>query len=212
MQTTIKTIKLYSGLGIMSLFVRIRLWDAPYQIVNKLVSHDATIIDLGCGEGIFSNYLALASEKRKVVGVELNNRRIKYSYRGVPNTEFINADINKINIPKLDTIIFMHVLHHLDSLEEQEKLLRACWSKLPMGGKLINIEIEPEFSLKYFITYLTDHFLVPWIFERKLYSKIYFRKSKEWVKLLSGIGFRVKTHNPGKHMPFSHIILECTKV
>ncbi len=206
-----KTINLYSGLGWKSLFARIRLWDAPYKQVEEIVPKKGVIIDLGCGEGLFSNYLALGSKKRKIFGVDVDKNRIKHAGRGLPNTQFVLGDVNKTKIPAADAIILMHLLHHLGSFKEQGKLLRKCWSKLRNKGKLVIIEIEPKASLKYFIVFLVDHFLVAWLFEKKVYSAIYFRKKSEWFTLLNNIGFKVNSYPADKNKPFPHIIFECIK-
>ena len=206
-----KTIGLYSGLGWKSLFARIRIWDAPYEQVERVIPKKGVIVDLGCGEGLFSNYLALGSEKRIIFGVDINKNRLKQAYHGVTNTKFVFGDVNKAKIPAADAIILMHLLHHLDSFEKQEELLRLCWSKLRKKGKLVIIEVEPKVSLKYLIAYFMDHFLVSWVFERKFYSQIYFRKKKNWLKLLNRIGFKVSSYPGDKNKPFPHIIFECNK-
>ena len=105
----------------------------------------------------------------------------------------------------------MHLLHHLNSFGEQESLVKKCKSRLEKSGKLIIVEIEPRLSLKYILTWSVDHFLVPWIFEGKFYSRIYFRKKKEWINMLEKNGFKVNPYRADSWKPFSHIIFECTK-
>ena len=205
------TTNLYSGLGWKSVFAKIRLWDAPYKHAETVVPRKGLIVELGCGEGLFSNYLALSSDKRKIIGVELDENRVKIANRGLPNAKFIHADANKAKFHNADAIVMMHLLHHLNSFEEQEKLIRSCLPRIKKSGKLVIIEVEPKFSLKYLISWLTDHFLVAWLFERKIYSSIYFRKKSEWIKMLSGMGFKVDSYSAEKGMPFSHIIFDCVK-
>lgn len=206
-----KIINLYSGLFWKKLFARIRILDAPYKQVEKMVPKKGKIIELGCGEGLFSNYLALGSDQRDIYGVDLDGNRIKHANRGLSNTTFIHGDANEVNIPVADTIVLMHLLHHLGSYNKQDELLKKCTSKLSNQGKLIIIEVEPKLSLKYLIAFFVDHFLVSWIFERKLYSNIYFRKKEEWKTLLNDLGFKVNSCPGDKYKPFSHIIFECTK-
>lgn len=206
-----KAINLYSGSGWKSLFARIRFWDAPYKQVEEMVPREGNIVDLGCGEGLFSNYLALGSKKRNVFGIEIDKNRIKHADKGLPNTHFACGNISKADMPSADAIILMHVLHHLGSFNQQEELLKVCLSKLRNKGRLIIVEAEPKFSLKYLLTFLADHFLVAWIFERKLYSAIYFRKNSEWIRLLNKIGFKVRSYPADRNKPFTHIVFECSK-
>ncbi len=206
-----RLVRLYRGQGWKSIFARIRLLDAPYKETEQLMPRKGAVLELGCGEGLFSNYLALTSAKRKVTGIEIDKKRIKNANRGLPNTNFILGDATKFNMPKANAIVMMHLLHHLNSFREQESLLKKCKSRLEKSGKMIIVEIDPRLSLKYFITWFVDHFLVPWIFEEKFYSRIYFRKKKEWTAMLEKMGFKVKSYRTDRWKPFSHIIFECTK-
>lgn len=203
----LKLISLYQNNN----FLKIRFWDAPYLEVESFVPQKGFIIDLGCGDGFFANYLALTSKNRDIYGVELNKARIKDANKGLQNTKFINGDITKKEIPDADVIILFHVLHHLNSYNQQEKLLKKCLQKIKRGGKLLIVEVEPKISYKYLLAWLVDHFLVPWIFDKKLYSPIYFRNSNEWTNLTNSIGFKSKVFNLEKDKPFTHIILDCTK-
>lgn len=206
-----KTIKLYSGLGWKSLFAKIRFWDAPYIEVANLIPKTGKIIDLGCGDGLFGNFLAVISPTREIFGVEKNFSRIKDADRGLSNTQFFCGDVIKKAIPEADVIVLFHLLHHLNSFKDQEKLLEDCSHKLRKKGKIIIVEIEPKLSLKFLITWFTDHYLVPWLFEKKFYSPIFFRKSSEWKQLMENIGFDCKVYFEEKGKPFTHVILDCKR-
>lgn len=202
-----KLISLYKN----NKFLKIRFWDAPYLEVESFIPQKGFIIDLGCGDGFFANYLALASKNRDICGIEINRIRIKDANKGLKNTKFINGDITKKEIPKADAILLFHVLHHLNSYSQQEKLLKKCLQKIKKGGKLLIIEVEPKISYKYLLAWLVDHFLVPWIFDKKLYSPIYFRNNKEWINLINNIGFKSRVYNLEKEKPFPHILIEAIK-
>lgn len=203
-------LQLYRNLGWKSQFVKIRFYDAPYLTVEKLVPRKGKIVDLGCGEGFFSNFMAISSPKRNVLGIELDGDRVAIADRGLKNTKFVQGDALKFKLPKCDCIILFHLMHHLPSYQSQEHLIEKCSQALNKGGKLIIIEINKIFSLKYAVTWATDHFLVPWIFENKFSSKIYFRNKRDWGLLLEEKGFEYTEIKPAeKYMPFEHLILEC---
>lgn len=203
--------ELYKNLGFSSLFVKIRIWDAPFEEINKVVPKSGNIVELGCGEGLCSNYLALSSPKRKVFGIEIDSARIKEATRGLKNTKFIKGDITKINIPAADSLLLIHVLHHLHSPEDQIELLKKCKTKIKKGALFLIVEIEPKFSWKYFTTWFTDHFLVPWLFEHRFYSPIYFCKSSEWKQILTDLGFSVTIKSVDQGKPFSHVMIQAIK-
>ncbi len=192
-------------------FIKIRFWDAPYLEVETIISKNSSIIDLGCGDGFFANFLAISSKKRKVFGIEINKSRIISADKGLQNTRFLSGDITKTKLPKTDVVVLFHVLHHLTSFKTQNKLLNVCSKQLKKNGKLIIVEVEPKISYRYLIAWLVDHFLVPWIFDRKFYSPIYFRRGQDWVTLLNQLAFKTKVTNLERDKPFSHVLIEATK-
>ncbi|MBI4058765.1 class I SAM-dependent methyltransferase [Candidatus Microgenomates bacterium] len=207
-----KTIYLYSGLGWKSIFAKVRFWDAPYVEVEKIVPKKGTITDLGCGDGIFTNFLALTSPKRKLTGIDIDSKRLTAADKGLKNVQFKLADANKVNLPKSDAVILFHLLHHLKSQELQTEVLRKCIDSLRKNGKIIIIEIDVKFSFKYFLTLFTDHLIVPWFFDNKLYEpKIFFRHTKEWLILLNDLGLSCKVIMAEENKPFTHIIFNCHK-
>lgn len=202
-----KVLKLYGD----SKFFRIRFWDAPFTQVEKSIPYTGLILDLGCGEGIFTNYLGLSSNRRNIIGIEIDKERIRQANKGVKNVTFSYGDATTIKIPGADCIIMFHLLHHLPSFKSQENLIKKCGNALSKGGILTVVEVEPEVSFKYFLSYFTDHFLVPWLFEKRFHSDIFFRKSKKWKELIESIGFSCEVLDVSKEKPFSHVLLSCQK-
>lgn len=125
-----QTISLYKNLGWKYLFSFIRFWDAPIVEFEKHIPQKGTFVELGCGDGILSNYLALSSKERLIMGVDSDKKRIEIAKRGLENAKYRMGDIRKIDIPNSDGIIISHVLHHLSSHKEQEDLLKICKKNL----------------------------------------------------------------------------------
>lgn len=207
-----KTIELYNQKDWKSLFSRIRFWDAPYLEVEKLVPKKGVIVDLGCGEGIFTNFMAIAWPGRKVFGFELDAKRIREANSSLPNVGFKKADVTRVKIPKCDCIVMFHLLHHLLSFGAQVKLIERSVKSLNKNGKLVIVEVDKKPFLKYLISWLTDHFIVAWLFEKKFFEKnIYFRDRKEWEALFKRLQISFSTIQVHRRKPFSHIAFVCTK-
>lgn len=205
-----ETINLYKKAGWKAWFSKIRFWDAPFLEIEKLVPKSGNILDLGCGEGIFSNYLALSGLKRKIYGIELDKRRASDAKRGLPNTTFVRGDVLKESLPKSDTILMTHLLHHLPSKKDQLVLLKKVKKALKNGGKLIITEVDYKPFLKYVVSFITDGIIVPILFEGKLFNfNFFYRRSSEWKGILKEMGFKVKDTYPHEGKPFSHVILLC---
>lgn len=204
-----RTLALYKKSGVKRIFSYIRFWDAPLVELERLVPKKGIITELGCGDGILSNFLALSSPEREVIGIEIDSERLKAADRGLKNAKYIFGDIRRKEIPASDAIIISHVLHHLSSYEEQEEIIRACRKKLKKNGVLIILEIYVTASPKYALGWFFDHFLVPIFFEGRFYSGIYYRKRSEWEELLKLLGFKVKSINLTKGKPISNIAIIC---
>lgn len=195
-----KTKKLYQGLGWPSIFAHIRFFTAPYKKLEALIPKKGFVIDLGCGYGIFSNYLGLTGPKREILGFELDREKIKYAHHGIRNVKFQQADIVKTNLKKADVILLVHVLHHLGSFREQKELLRQCKLKLRKGGSLIIAEVDKKPILKHFLSWLTDRILY-------FGNKIYYRFEENLVMLIKRTGFSAcQTIKAHQGTPFSTLI------
>lgn len=208
-----RTNELYGKGGFVSLFAKIRSWDAPYDLVEKIVPKSGKILDLGSGDGLMANYLALSSKNREVFGIELNRDRVKDSFKGLKNTHFIYGDIVKHRFPPAETVLLIHVLHHLPSLESQEILLERISKYLKKGQKLIILEIDYKPMVKYVISFLTDAIIVPILFEKRLISfDFHYRRKRDWTTLIKAKGFDIKAvKSVHRGMPFSHVLIFATK-
>lgn len=201
-----KIINLYGGKGWPSIFTNIRVSiTAPFDALEPHIPQKGFIVDLGCGYGIFANLLGLLSPDRKILGLELNNYKLANAYKGVKNVEFRLSDITKIDIPPADCILLIHVLHHLDSYEQQEPLIRACLDKLKTGGKLIIAEVDRRPWWKFILANIADRIL--YRFNKPLYIF-----PKRMFKILGKLSLEVAVYrNHHKNTPFSHITYVCTK-
>lgn len=208
-----QTTSLYSKTGWKRFFSKARFWYAPFLEVEKLVPKNGDVVDLGCGEGIFTNFLGVSSPTRKVLGIEIDKKRLSLVSRSVKNVIFRFGDITKINLPLSDTIILFHVLHHLRSYKEQEELIKKCIKSLKKDGKILIVEIYIQRSIQYVLSWVVDHFLVAWLFEKKIYSPILFRRLNNWIQVLNKNGLSCKTTFPNQTLkPFSNVIIECKKM
>jgi tRNA G46 methylase TrmB len=108
---------LYNLNGWKSYFIKIRFWDAPFTLVEQLVPKSGTIIELGCGEGCFTNYMGLSSSKRNILGIELSDRVLDAD-KGLPNVRYKKGNALSAQFPKCNAIVAFHLLHHLLSFLE----------------------------------------------------------------------------------------------
>lgn len=204
-----KAIDLYSKTLWENFLSHFKFWEEPYEVVNKMIPKGGTVIELGCGEGLLTNYLAISEPKRKIVGYELVSERLASAKKKIKNTTYKVADVTKLKLPKADVFILFHVLHHLPSKLSQEKLLMDIKKALNKNGKLVIVDVHVSFDIKYLAAWFADHFLVPWVFENRFFTRAYFRSESEWMILLKKIGYTIKTKVETKGRPFPNIIFDC---
>ncbi len=203
-----KIIELYSSTDYTKSFVKFRFWFGPLHEINALVPKSGTILDLGCGEGILTNFLAISSAKRKMIGVEINKSRVKQARKGIKNTKFLSGSVLRMKLPKVDAIVISHVFHHLGSRKKQEELLGIISTLLKPKGKLIIGEVDREFSLRYFFGWIVDILLVPIFFEKKFLDlQIYHRGRMEWKTLLLKYSFKVDYMKVTKDRIYPEVIM-----
>lgn len=205
-----QTINLYAGNAWEAFLSKFKFWEEPYEVVNKILPPYGTITDLGCGEGLLSNYLALSSSKRKIIGYEIAKERLLRAKKGIKNVSFYVGNIVDVQYQKSDAIVLFHVLHHLSSKDTQEKVLEKAKKALKKQGRLVIVEVHVKPTIKYFAAWIADHFLVPWVFEKRFFTRTYFRREQEWVNLLKKVGFKIKITEETSGRPFPNIIFECS--
>lgn len=207
-----KIVELYKNNRFTSIFVKIRIWDSPFKETEKFIPKKGRILDLGCGDGFFSNYLGITSPQREIIGIELNKTRIKDANKGIKNAKFISGNVLTADFKKAEVVLMFHLLHHLPSYNDQLRLLKKSDKFIKPGGKLILVEVDKKPILKYIFSYITDSLLVPILFDNKLFDpKIYYRSRNEWKRIMEKLGYNVKVFSSDKGKPFSHVILTGVK-
>ena len=185
-------------------FIHIRLWFNRFDLIEERIPKEGRVVDIGCGYGLFANFLALRSSSRQLVGIERNGRKVQYACRGLKNTEFIVKDVKDYDLSGCSVITFIDVLHHLDSFETQEDLLRYCHTGLETGGVLFIKDVCFEPYSKFFLTRIVDNALY-------LGDTFYFRPWQEFKILLETIGFEVEYVPLHEGTPYSTYGLRCVK-
>jgi ubiquinone/menaquinone biosynthesis C-methylase UbiE len=100
------------------------------------IRHGDIFLDIGCGSGVQLAKLA-SSTYSLAIGIDLNRNALKYARRrGLPNTEFIIADVQYLPIKAgvVQKILCSEVIEHLDSPASLVNELRRV---LGRGGEVV---------------------------------------------------------------------------
>ncbi len=172
----------------------------PLEQINAVIPKKGLIIDLGCGQGTISKFLA-SKGNRKIIGVDANEKRLpKISGK---NLKFITDDVTKYSFKNVDGIILSDVLHHIDP-SKQRKLIIAIKKSMNPNGVLVIKEIDAGEFLRSKLSRLWDFILYP-------RDAIHYWNSKTLKKFLEDLGFKVKIIRAAKFFPGSTTLYICNK-
>jgi 2-polyprenyl-3-methyl-5-hydroxy-6-metoxy-1,4-benzoquinol methylase len=106
------------------------------------------VLEVGCGHGLISAYLALSSSDREVNGVDIDARKIAVASHAQSHVdpkavhlEFRHAASGDVPEGPWDAIVIVDVLYLLDKAAEFA-LLDACVEQLASGGVLVVKETD----------------------------------------------------------------------
>jgi ubiquinone/menaquinone biosynthesis C-methylase UbiE len=203
--------KMYSKAGLyMRSFFVYRWMVFPFEKINKIVPPKGKIYDLGCGHGIFACFLAYSGPSRKVIGIDIDPKRISFAKKMLKyktknmNIDFILFDVNKFPIPDSNCFTMIDFLHHLSSVEQQKAILKRCYKLLKPGGKLIIADIDNSLRLKYWFGVFIETVVY-------LDMKTTYRKVEDHKKYMEELGFKVETLPIDKGYPYASYLYICTK-
>ncbi|MDP9266566.1 MAG: class I SAM-dependent methyltransferase [Chloroflexota bacterium] len=132
------------------------LSDLPF--VEQYVPRHGFIVDLGCGQGLFSNLLKEVSPQRRVLGTDIDARKIEIARRTIQGREGLRFEVGDITTappPRCDAVVIVDVLYLLP-LEEQETVLRNAASALAENTPVIVKAQERSAGPKYALTYAQE--------------------------------------------------------
>ena len=113
--------------------------DPVFPALDQLVPRSGFILDLGCGYGIATQWLAHTTDRRDFLGVDYDENKIRIAQRTAPDHQRIKfqaGDILELEFPACDAILLLDVLHYWTP-EKQQRILDQARRALRPGGKLI---------------------------------------------------------------------------
>lgn len=201
-----EVLRLYSRRAFSTgLYAFMRLKLAPIADIERYVPRKGRIFDLGCGNGIFANILALGSPERSVKGVDLDAGRVKTAKEissSNPNLEFVQGDVNSLKFERYSVVTVIDLLHHMP-YDNQAALLKNIYEHVEDGAIVIVKDLEKSPRWKYLFHYVQDSL--------SYRQRLFFRNAGDMVSLLHRIGFSVEIISLAAGFMHPHILYICRK-
>src|SRR3989442_6104753 len=137
------------------LFIHGRAFLSDLAVVERYVPNKGFIVDLGCGHGLFACVLREASPTRRVLGIDLDPRKIDVARGAIQDTQWLRFEVGDIALdtpPRCDAVTIVDVLYLLP-FEQQESVLRNAAAALGEGGPLVVKAQERRLDPRYALTY-----------------------------------------------------------
>ena len=71
-----------------------RWWTAPFAALEREIPLSGDILEVGCGHGVFSTYMAICSRSRHVVGVDIDADKIELAQEAAARLEPGEGDVS----------------------------------------------------------------------------------------------------------------------
>ncbi len=193
-------------------YLRIKLRICPLIALEEQFPREGTIVDLGCGNGLFPNILSLGSPERRVIGIDLDEKKIEHANQTKNQSSHITyqvGDVVEAEYSLGDVFTLVDVLY-LIPYDKHELILQKCYQFLPPGGTLIIKEMDTRPRWKYAWNLLQETLAVKLI-GFTLGERFYFRSQKKYLEILQRIGFSVNPVPMHSGYWYPHIAYICTK-
>ncbi len=122
--------------------VRLRWWTCPLRAVAAQLPPGGRVLEVGCGHGVFSLLAAVADSDRRVVGVDVDERKVPHARAAADRARLRGAAVEITVAPPgalpagpWDAIVVVDVAYLLDAAV-QRRLLGECAARLAPGGVL----------------------------------------------------------------------------
>jgi trans-aconitate methyltransferase len=106
------------------------------KVIEELdIQGNESVLDLGCGDGFLTHYIATMLNNGKVLGVDSSESMLEEARKNhLLNLSFMQLDINELNFKEEFDIIFSSATLHW--VKDHNKLLRNCYKALKPGGRI----------------------------------------------------------------------------
>jgi 1-acyl-sn-glycerol-3-phosphate acyltransferase len=184
--------------------------EGDYLPFEVWIPEKAVITDLGCGYGFLDYMLVFRSGKRRVTGIDYDERKIAVAGHNFSKNEqlnFIHADVSTATFENSDVFILNDILHYLPK-EKQAVVLTQCIEKLNENGKIIIRDGAREKRKKHRLTCLSEIFSTRILGFNKKEHELYFFSTEEMTKFAEQNKLSVQTVENDRYSSNTIYILE----
>ena len=184
-----------------------RAFLSDLAFIDRYVPRHGYIVDLGCGHGLFANLLVEAAPNRRVLGIDLDERKIAVARATIQGREEVRFEVGDIvheAPPKCDAVTIIDVLYLLTP-SDQEQVLRKAASALSENAPLVVKAQERAASPRFVLAYAQELVATSIGLTRGRQGRFHFLARDEAVAMFERAGFLVDVMDmPGR--PYTDVV------
>jgi SAM-dependent methyltransferase len=177
--------------------------------IGQYLPASGTVLDVGCGFGLFSLYYARLTPEARFLGLDLSPRRVALATEaarrlGLRNATYATGDARDYRASAEHAGAYMlDIIHHIPP-ETVAPLLGEIHKSLRPGGCLIVKDVDTRPAWKRLFTHALDLAMSP-------RGVIHYWPAEALQALLEQTGFRVHRHLMVDVLPYPHVLYVCRK-
>jgi 2-polyprenyl-6-hydroxyphenyl methylase/3-demethylubiquinone-9 3-methyltransferase len=177
--------------------------------IGQYLPPAGTVLDIGCGFGLFSLYYAATARGRLLRGVDVNPRRIALARRAaarlrLENVAYEQADARDFKgDSEVAAAYMLDIVHHVPP-ETVPSLVRQLHRAVMPGGMLLVKDVDTAPAFKRWFTWALDKAMDP-------RAPVRYWSADELGATLDAAGFTVRRHVMVDVLPYPHILYVCTR-
>lgn len=188
----------------------VRKITVPWDVILDNFPAGHTLIDVGCGHGLFINLLSSGRPGfKKYIGVDADAGKIRVAQQ-IEDDNIFFRHIDFFDLREAADVYSIFDVLYLIPYDVQDKIIKHIFQKLSQNGYLVIKEIGTEPCWKFNVNRLQETISVK-LAGITLGEKFYFRSEEEFTSLLKAAGFTVKVMKIDKGYLHSHILYICRK-
>jgi cyclopropane fatty-acyl-phospholipid synthase-like methyltransferase len=177
--------------------------------IGQYLPATGTVLDIGCGFGLFSLYYAATAPGRFMRGVDLNARRIALARRAAARLALENVAYDEIDArdfkgdSEVTAAYMLDIVHHVPP-DAVPPLLRQLHRAVVPGGMLLVKDVDTRPAPKRWFTWALDKAMDP-------RAPVRYWSGDELAAEVERAGFTVRRHLMVDVLPYPHILYVCTR-
>ena len=184
-----------------------RAFLSDLAFIDRYVPRHGFIVDLGCGHGLFANLLAEAAPNRRILGIDIDKRKIDVARTTIQDRESVRFEVGDIvheAPPKCDAVTIVDVLYLLVP-SDQEAVLRKAAGALVENAPLVVKAQERAASPRYALTYAQELVTTALGVTRGGARRFHFLDRQKAIAMFERAGFLVDViEMPGR--PYTDVV------